>query len=153
MLSVSFPLILNLQSFRKQLLTILGNVADMLATLNPGDRAFSATVNTTNASATAITSVAVPTNTTLTLEALLAARRTGGSSGAVGDAAGYVAYCCAKNIAGTVTIVAQALDFTAEDQAAWTAAFAVASTNIELRVTGAANNNITWTAAGRALAA
>jgi hypothetical protein len=153
MISVTFPLIQNLQNFRNQLLDVLGSIADMLAVLNPGDRAFSSTVNTTDATVTAVATLAVPANTTLVIEALIAARRTGGAAGTTGDAAGYVAYCAAKNIAGTVTIVGQALDFTAEDQAGWTAAFAVATTNIELRVTGAANNNITWTAAGKALAA
>lgn len=122
-----------------------------LAYLAGGANIAVGTISTSNASATTVATVAIPTNTTVLFLLMITARRTGGSAGTTGDAAGYVLAGSAKNIAGTVTIVGQSLLFTAEDQAAWTAALAVSSTNILVQVTGAANNNIDWSVSGRTL--
>lgn len=102
------------------------------------------TVNTTDATPTAVSTIAIASNTTVMIQATVSARRTGGSSGTTGDGAGYILNAAVKNIAGTVTIIGQSLAFAQEDQAAWNVAAAVSTTNIEIRVTGAANNNITW---------
>lgn len=146
MAAISLPIIKNLESFRKQLLLLLER-------MNPGDTAFYSSVATTNATATTIETIATTTDTSLLVDALVCGRRTGGAAGSAGDAAGYAISALAKNVAGTVTIVAQSITFTGESQAAWTVAFAVSGTSLLLQVTGAANNNVNWTASGRALEA
>lgn len=141
------PTIKNLELFRRQLNAILAALSPSFHT------AISGTVSTTDATATAIATVAVAADTTVLIGARIAGRRTGGSSGAAGDSAGYEINGVAKNIAGTVSIVAQAVAFTAEDQAAWNVALAVSGTDILIRVTGAANNNVAWVMAGQTLEA
>lgn len=102
-------------------------------------------VATTDATLTTIATVAVPSNTTLMLEAHIVARRTGGTGGTAQDGAAYVVRGAYKNVAGTATIIgAVNADFTAEDQAAWAATFNVSGGNVLIQVTGAANNNVTW---------
>jgi len=102
------------------------------------------TVSTTTATPTTIATVACPATTTITFQATVVARRTGGSSGTAEDAASYIIVGTFKNIAGTATLVAQSKLFTAEDQAGWDASFSASSGNALLQVTGATNNNIDW---------
>lgn len=104
-----------------------------------------ALVSTTDATATTIFSVVIPPTTTLMITADVAGRRTGGSSGTAEDGAAYKICGAFKNVAGVATIIGQTILFTAEDQAAWTVAFAVTADTALLKVTGAANNNINWT--------
>ena len=105
---------------------------------------FKATTRTTDASVTALQRVTVDTNKTVYIEARVVARRTGGSSGAVGDSAFYVAQGCFKNISGVVSLVASTILNGGEDQVAWDCGFAVSGTDAVLTGQGAANNNITW---------
>jgi hypothetical protein len=129
--------------FRKTLNAILAEIAGFVQT-----PAVSGSVATTDATATTIATVAIPTATTVMVSADIVARRTGGSSGTAGDGAAYRLMAAVKNISGTLTIISQSLTFTAEDQAAWTAAAAVSGTNLLIKVTGAANNNVDWTLTG-----
>ena len=105
-------------------------------------------VATTNATITTIHTFAIPTNTTVLITGYVYARRTGGTSGTAGDSSYYRLEYAAKDISGTVSQVASAAagagvtEF--DDQAAWTCAFSISGTNVLLRVTGAANNNVTW---------
>jgi hypothetical protein len=93
------------------------------------------------------TTTATPTtvNTSVMIEMFTYALRTGGSAGAAADSAGYIRRAVYKNVAGTVSLVGAIQDgYTAEDQAAWDATFAISGTNIQAQFTGAANNNVTW---------
>lgn len=104
-----------------------------------------AQVNTTDATQTSVTTVTVPTDSALLIEARIVGRRTGGTAGAAQDAAVYVRTARYKNVAGTVTINNLQSDYTSEDQAGWNGTLDASGTTARIRVTGAANNNITWT--------
>lgn len=106
---------------------------------------FQSQVNTTDATITTAASITVPTDSALYIEATIIGRRTGGTAGANGDAAIYVRTARVKNVAGTVTILNLQSDYTSEDQGAWNGTIDVSGTSARVRVTGAANNNITWT--------
>ena len=106
---------------------------------------FQAQVATTDATATTLVSITVPTDATLLIRAKMIGRRTGGASGANGDAAVYERTARYKNVGGTVTINQLQSDYTSEDQLGWNGTMDVSGTSARLRVTGAANNNITWT--------
>lgn len=106
---------------------------------------FQAQVNTTDATATTLVSVAVPTDSAFLIQTQIIGRRTGGTAGASGDAASYIRTARYKNVAGTVTISNLQSDYTSEDQLAWNATLDVSGTSARIRVTGSANNNVTWT--------
>jgi hypothetical protein len=99
---------------------------------------------TTNNTATALHTLATASNFSYALEATVLARRTGGTAGAVGDTARYKILACYKNIAGVVTIVGVVNRTIDENVAGYDANFAINGTNIETRVTGVNNTNITW---------
>lgn len=105
-----------------------------------------ATVNTTDATVTTLATVAVPTNSSMLLEVRMVGRRTGGTSGSAGDAANYIRTARFKNVAGTVTMHNLHSDYTSEDQSTWNGTLDVSGTSARARVTGAANNNVTWEA-------
>lgn len=75
------------------------------------------------------------------VRAYVTARRTGGSSGTAEDGAGYVLSATFQGAAqiGTTTVVA-----THENQAGWDATLDYSANTFRIRVTGAANNNVTW---------
>lgn len=108
---------------------------------------FQAQTTTTDATATTLQSVTVPTDSTLLLIAKIVGRRTGGTGGANGDSAVYIRTARYKNVGGTVTINNLQTDYTSEEitQIAWNGTLDVSGTSARIRVTGAANNNITWT--------
>ncbi len=116
-------------------LTLDGTSADFFVT--------DATVNTTNATATTLATIATTANTVMFVEAWVTAIRTGGTAGAVNDCATYIRRARIKNNGGTVTVTVAA-ELTSEDQAGWDATFVVSGTNVNLSVTGALNNNVTW---------
>jgi len=100
---------------------------------------------TTSAATTTLQTFSVATNNTVTIEARVLARRTGGSSGTTGDSAAYTIEGTFKNISGTVTQVgSQTTVHQAEDQSAWNTLFTISGTNVLVSVVGATNNNITW---------
>jgi len=107
---------------------------------------FQAQVATTDATATTLQSITIPTDSVVHITATIVGRRTGGSSGANGDSAIYTRTARFKNVGGTVTIQSLQSDFTSEDQILWNSTLDVSGTSARIRVTGAANNNITWTA-------
>lgn len=106
---------------------------------------FQAQTTTTDATATTLQSVTVPTDSALYMRAKIVGRRTGGAAGANGDAAVYERSARFKNVGGTVTINQLQADYTSEDQLGWNGTLDVSGTTARMRVTGAANNNITWT--------
>lgn len=101
-------------------------------------------VTTTDATVTTLATVATTTDNAQMIECTIDARRTGGVAGTAGDIAAYKLYCANKNVTGTVTEIAETEAFTAESQAAWDVDCSVSGTNHLVRVTGAANNNVTW---------
>lgn len=115
------------------------------AATNANWEMFQAQTTTTDATTTTLTSVTVPTDSAMLMEARIVGRRTGGTGGANGDAVVYVRTARFKNISGTVTIANLQSDYTSEDQAAWNGTLDVSGASARIRVTGAANNNITWT--------
>lgn len=104
----------------------------------------SALITTTDATPAVLTAFPITLNATAVLDLTVAARRTGGASGTVGDSAGYVISAIVKNIAGTTSIVAQTLLSIGEDQAAWDAVVSASGANILVTVTGAAANTVNW---------
>lgn len=102
-------------------------------------------VNTTNATATLLHTFTVPASTTLGIEVVVVARRTGGAAGAAEDGAGYDMKAAYKNAAGTATLIGAGIkNVWGEDQAGWDISFVVSTNTVRLEVTGAANNNVTW---------
>jgi len=106
---------------------------------------FQAQTTTTDATATTLQSVTVATDSVMLIRARVVGRRTGGSAGANGDSATYERTARFKNVGGTVTIHNLQTDFTSEDQLLWNCTLDVSGTSARIRVTGAANNSITWT--------
>jgi|AACY02.16.fsa_nt_gi hypothetical protein len=102
------------------------------------------TASTTDGSATAVDVIATETDKTYTLLTTVAARRTGGSAGSAGDSAGYELFGAFKNVGGTLSQVGTTTIVAKEDQAAWAADFAVSGTDIQVSVTGAADNDVSW---------
>lgn len=101
--------------------------------------------STTDATATTLLTIALDASTTTLIEAHVVARRTGGSAGVAEDGAGYVLRGTYKVVAGSATLIgAVNADYTAEDQAGWDATLDTSGQTVRVRVTGAANNNITW---------
>lgn len=103
-----------------------------------------AKVTTTDATPKAAQYISVPTNKTVFIDSIVVARRSGGSSGSVGDSAWYRLQGGFKNIAGTLSIIGSNDLIGGEDQAGWNVQYASSGETIALTVTGAANNNITW---------
>lgn len=110
------------------------------------ENAFTTSVSTTDATTTTLATIAIPSSTTVLIEAKVYARRTGGTAGSAEDAAGYLITACYKNVGGAATEVGETAVFTAEDQAGWAATITASSGNALIRVTGAVDNNVDWKA-------
>lgn len=107
-------------------------------------------VATTDATPTALATVALTAFTTTQFQCWVTARRTGGGSGTDEDGAAYNVQVAYKVVAGAATeIAAETLTVIGEDQAGWTIAWAPSAGNAVLSVTGAASNNVTWHATCR----
>lgn len=144
--SYQIPEIQTTNLLQQQLNTLLRDIKARLV-----DPAVSGTVNTTTATPATIATIPIATGASVVGQFVVKGQRTGGSSGAAGDSGGYVVRFVAKNVAGTVTIIGQNTATIGESQAGWDAAAAVSTTNVVIQGTGAANNNITWTASGTIL--
>lgn len=115
----------------------------------PNETVYQTKVTTTNATPTGLFAIGVPTDTTLALDAVVIARRTGGSAGTAQDGARYHIQGVYKNVGGTATIIGALNVIADEDQPAWDATFVTTSNNVLVEVTGAVNNNITWIVTAR----
>lgn len=120
-----------------------------VGTTSPTEIMFQDKALTTNATATTVATVAIPTDTTVLIEAVVVARRTGGGSGTAQDGGGFIWYGTFKNVGGTATIVAAPILNAMSDQPAWTVGYAIAAGNVNIQATGAAGNNAAWTATVR----
>lgn len=104
----------------------------------------SAKVYTTDATVTTLATESVSPSTTVHIAGSVVGRRTGGSAGTAEDAASYRVEILAKNAAGTATVIGSSVTVIGESQAAWDCAVSASGGNVLVRVTGAANNNVTW---------
>jgi hypothetical protein len=103
------------------------------------------TVATTNATATTLYSMTLPTDSVTLVEAKILGKRTGGTAGANGDCATYILRARYKNVGGTVTQPGGVdLNFSSEDVAGYGATLNFTGTTARVQVTGIANTNITW---------
>lgn len=109
---------------------------------------------TTDATVTTLQSIAIPINHTVVVTGHVAARRTGGASGAANDGAGYVVEFVAKNTAGTAALIGSGtVTALGESVAGWDTTLSASTDNVLVRVTGAAGTNITWLGSFKSLAA
>lgn len=100
---------------------------------------------TTDATQTTLGTITLTASKTYLVEARVVARRTGGASGTAEDSASYVVRGLYKTVAGAATLVGSlSSDFSVEDQAGWDATLDTSGTDVRVRVTGAASNNVTW---------
>ena len=108
---------------------------------------------TTDATVTTLYTLTVPVDTSVGVEGYVIARRTGGSAGAANDGAFYKVAFGAKNTSGTAALIGGAASVTtvAEDVAGWNVTVDASGGTIRVRVTGAANTNISWRWSGRSL--
>lgn len=112
---------------------------------DPSEVVMQARGTTANGTIATLRSFTIPASTTYAIEAMLVARRTGGSAGTAEDGAFYKLIATFKNVGGTATqIGATTVVATHEDQAAWDVVFDVTGATARIRVTGALNNNVTW---------
>jgi len=112
---------------------------------DPADKFFHGRVATTDATVTTINTVTIPASTTVGMEVTVRARRTGGTAGTAEDGAHYVRYATYCNVAGTATIVGSVTSaHTAESQGGWDVTFNVSSGDVQIQVTGALDNNVSW---------
>ena len=105
------------------------------------------TVRTTTAAQTTIVTCPIPASTIVMIEARVVARRTGGTAGVAEDGAGYLILFTWKNIAGVATAIGAPVPAaTMESQGAWNVVAVANGANVDVKVTGAANNTIDWKA-------
>lgn len=103
-------------------------------------------VLTTDATATTIHTIPIPASTTVGWSGTVVARRTGGVAGTAEDGAYYEISGVYKNVAGTATAVGVGALITliGEDQILWNVTYNVSTSNVQIQVTGAASNNVSW---------
>ena len=116
---------------------------------DPRESLYHNRVATTDATVTTIQTFTVPSSTTYHVSARVTARRTGGSSGAAEDGAAYRYDGVFKNVAGNASVIGEVLTVVGESQAGWNVTSNATGATVQLRVTGATNNNITWHMAAR----
>lgn len=116
---------------------------------DPSELFYQNRVTTTDATVTTLHTFTVPTSTSYMVEVVVIARRTGGIAGAAEDGAGYKLLGLYKNTAGTVAIIGAVVQtVVGESQAGWDATLDTTGATVRVRVTGAANNNVTWHVGG-----
>jgi hypothetical protein len=103
-----------------------------------------AKITTTDAATTGLVRVPVPDGKTVMIQAMIVARRTGGSAGAAGDSAFYVLTGAYKNVAGVLTGIATPNLYGGEDQGSWNVGFSTLGSDAVVTVEGAVNNDVTW---------
>lgn len=105
-----------------------------------------ARVETTDATATTLLTIPLTDNRTSQVVVDVVARRTGGSAGTAGDGASYRIIGTFRRVsAGGATLIGSVTAaHTAESQSGWDATITASGNDALIRVTGAANNNISW---------
>jgi hypothetical protein len=106
----------------------------------------SATVNTTDATSTLLQAIAIPLNTTITIDARIQCKKTGGTgSNIIGDSNSYIRVLKVKNISGVLSYNFISSTFTDEDILSCSINIIISGADINIQVTGVINNNMTWT--------
>lgn len=112
---------------------------------DPAESVYQNRVATTDATATTLQTINIASGYSYHIHAIVVARRTGGVLGTANDTASYERIATVKDVSGTATIVGVVLlEYTAEDQALWDCTIDVTGATARVRVTGAAQNNVTW---------
>lgn len=109
-----------------------------------GDIEREETVLTTNNTVTTIATIPIPATTTTGIYGYVTARRTGGSAGTAEDGALYKIEAVYKNVAGTSTSIGSTVTVIGESQAGWDVTLNPTGATVLVQVTGATNNNISW---------
>ena len=107
---------------------------------------FAPSIKTTSATIATAQTLNIADNSITLVEAHVIGQWTGGITGTAGDGAGYIRRALYKRTAGGApTLVGAVQDgYTAESQAGWDCTLDVSGNTVRVRVTGAANNNVTW---------
>jgi hypothetical protein len=103
-----------------------------------------ATINTTNSSFATAFMFDASNDGTYLVECRTNCRRTGGTSGNAGDGASFIRTFRVKSIGGVVTVHDLQSDFTSRDSNQMRVEYLVNLTDIQFRVGGVNNNNLTW---------
>ncbi len=126
----------------------VGNEVQRLASVatnsDPTESVYQNRVATTNATVTTLHTIPIPATTTVAVEAIVYARRTGGAAGTAEDGARYTLSAVYKNVAGTATLIGAVTKVADEDQAGWDANLTPTGSDVLVEVTGAVDNNVTW---------
>ena len=102
-------------------------------------------VATTDATVTTLHTFTIGASNNVLIEAIVTARRTGGSAGTANDGAAYKLTAYYQNNSGTATLVGSVIQtVVGESQAGWNATLDTSGADVRVRVTGATNNNVTW---------
>jgi len=101
-------------------------------------------ITTTDATPTTIQTLSTTNDSTYTIEGVVVARRTGGSAGTNGDGGKWKFEAAYKNVGGTVTLIGSVRGTADKSQASWDVSASISGSNINVSVTGSANNNISW---------
>lgn len=125
------------QKLREYLIELYG-----FSSLKP----FFASVETTNATVTTLATIPLEDNRTYQIVADIVSRRTGGAAGTAGDGASYRIIGTFRRVtAGSATLIGSlSVVHSAESQAAWDCTLTASGNDVLVRVTGAADNNVTW---------
>lgn len=101
-------------------------------------------VATTNATTTTLTTETLTANNVYHIRARVRARRTGGSAGTAGDGGTAEIVGSFTHRGGAAVQIGATTTVHSQFDQAWTVAFDVSGNDVRVRVTGAANNNVTW---------
>ena len=105
-----------------------------------------ATVNTIDATLTTLQTIAIPTNSAILIEYRINSIKTSGAgTGTIGDTNSYIRVVKVKNVGGVVTLGTISSSYTSADIKAFLVTHSVSGTNVIIQVTGATNDNVTWT--------
>lgn len=106
-------------------------------------------VTTTDATVTTLATIRLENSRAHLIQAMVIARRVGGSAGAANDSAVYVLRGAYKMVSNTPVAIGGTTpqqDFVDESQAGWEATLDISGNDVRIRVTGATNNTIDWAA-------
>lgn len=108
-------------------------------------------VATTDATQTNLYTFTIPTGVTYSIEATVIAKRTGGSAGTTGDSLKWTFSGVLNNPSGTVGVVGTPNTNLQRNNSNWAVSTSVAGSTAIIKVTGVANNNISWQLLAKAL--
>ena len=117
---------------------------DLIGKIDVGVEIYESRTTTRDGAAKTIRSFGCPARTTTLIEAVVTARRTGGSAGTAEDGGAYRIAAAFANIGGVATAIGSPASYSMESQAGWGIAFLASGANVLLQVTGAANNDVSW---------